>query len=58
VFVGIKMLLDPHDKPPKWYQADIPVTVSLSLVVGIILTSIIASIIAARREQRKKPPEK
>jgi tellurite resistance protein TerC len=55
VFVGIKMLLDPHDKPPKWFQAEIPVTVSLALVVGIILTSILVSAVVARREKPQAP---
>jgi tellurite resistance protein TerC len=54
VFVGIKMLLDPHDKPPQWFQVEIPVTISLGLVVGIFVASILASVVAARRE--KRPP--
>src|ERR1051325_12175971 len=29
VFIGFKMLLDPHDAPPKWFQVDIPTPVSL-----------------------------
>ena len=29
VFVGAKMLLDPHDQPPQWFQLEIPTTVSL-----------------------------
>jgi tellurite resistance protein TerC len=29
VFVGAKMLLDPHDQPPKWFQVKIPTNVSL-----------------------------
>lgn len=52
VFIGIKMLLDPHDKAPKWFQIDIPISVSLGLVVGIILTSILASVVVASREKK------
>jgi tellurite resistance protein TerC len=51
VFIGMKMLLDPQDKPPKWFQVDIPITVSLAVVAGIILISIIVSIIVARRNK-------
>jgi len=54
VFIGLKMLLDPHDRPtPYWFQIDIPTSVSLLFVAGIILISIVASIAAAKREKRK-----
>ena len=61
VFIGLKMLLDPHDKTPKWFQFDIPIGVSLAVVAGIILASIVASLIATWLEGRKggkskKPP--
>jgi len=52
VFIGLKMLLDPHDSPPRWFQADIPISVSLLVVGAIILISIILSIITGRRQQR------
>ncbi len=52
VFIGAKMLLDPHDAPPKWFQVDIPGDVSL-LVVGIILGLAIGlSLLAGHREKR------
>jgi tellurite resistance protein TerC len=52
IFIGVKMLLDPHDRePPLWFQVDIPVLISLLVVAGIILLSIIASVIAAYRER-------
>jgi tellurite resistance protein TerC len=52
VFIGVKMLLDPHDRePPLPFQVEIPITISLLIVAGIIVSSIIASIIAARREK-------
>ncbi len=52
VFIGVKMLLDPHDSPPRWFQVEIPVSVSLLVVGVIILFSIVLSIIAGRRKQR------
>jgi tellurite resistance protein TerC len=51
VFIGVKMLLDPHDHPAMWFQADIPTGVSLGVVAGIILTSITLSVMATKREQ-------
>jgi tellurite resistance protein TerC len=55
VFIGVKMLIDPHDNPdPKWFQADIPIIASLTVVAGIILTSILASLIAIWREKKQK----
>ncbi|HYG23114.1 MAG TPA: TerC family protein [Verrucomicrobiae bacterium] len=53
VFIGIKMLLAPHHPPEKWFQVKIPTGVSLSVVAGIILISILVSVIAARREQKR-----
>lgn len=50
VFIGVKMLISPHDRAPRWFQADIPISVSLLVVGGIILISIILSIIAGRRK--------
>jgi tellurite resistance protein TerC len=57
VFIGVKMLMDPHHGEPKWFQREIPTTASLAIVGGIILTSIIASVAAARRNKdgRAKP---
>jgi tellurite resistance protein TerC len=55
VFVGVKMLLDPHDRPPHWYQVEIPIGTSLLVVAGIILISIVLSIAAAHREKRVGP---
>ena len=52
VFIGIKMLIDPHEQPPKWFQYDIPASASLLGVAGIILLSIIFSIIAGKRDRK------
>jgi tellurite resistance protein TerC len=54
VFIGVKMLIDPHDNPPRWFQADIPISVSLIVVAAIILISIVVSLIAAWREKKEK----
>lgn len=51
VFIGVKMLLDPHDGEPKWFQAEIPTGVSLGVVAGIILTAIALSVMATKREK-------
>jgi tellurite resistance protein TerC len=52
-FIGVKMLLDPHDGDPKWFQVEISTTVSLATVGGIILTSILVSLVTAKREGQK-----
>ena len=53
VFIGAKMLLDPHDHPPQWFQIELPTTVSLLVEAAILSISIALSVTAARRE--KKP---
>jgi tellurite resistance protein TerC len=52
VFIGVKMLLDPHDQPPKWFQVEIDTAKSLLIVGGIIALSILLSVIAAHREKK------
>jgi tellurite resistance protein TerC len=55
IFIGIKMLLDPHDNEhPLWFQVEIPVSVSLSVVGAIILLSMLLSVLMAKRQ---KPPK-
>ncbi len=54
VFMGTEMLLDPHDRqPPLWFQVDIPTSVSLLVVAGILSISIVLSVFAAKRERRR-----
>lgn len=54
VLIGVKMLLDPHGhEPPLWFQVEIPISISLLAVAGIILGSIVASLIAKWREQKR-----
>lgn len=56
VFIGVKMLLDPHDRePPLWFQVEIPISISLLVVAGIILISMAASVAAGYR-QKFVPP--
>jgi tellurite resistance protein TerC len=52
VFVGIKMLIDPHDQPEKWYQLEIPTNVSLMVVATVVLIAIVLSTMVAEREKR------
>lgn len=52
VFIGVKMLIAPHNKEPLWFQRDIPIGVSLITVAGIILISIVLSITASRERMR------
>jgi len=52
VFVGAKMLLDPHGHEPKWFQIEIPTNVSLLVVAGIFLISVALSVTAAQREKK------
>jgi tellurite resistance protein TerC len=52
VFIGVKMLIDPHGGTPKWFQADIPSGVSLLVVGAILVTAIALSITATQREKR------
>jgi len=53
LFIGVKMLIDPHERAPSWFQYDIPDSSSLAVVVSIIAASILASLISARRERGK-----
>jgi tellurite resistance protein TerC len=52
IFVGAKMLLDPHDHAPQWFQTKIPTATSLLVVAAILAIAIALSITAARREQK------
>ncbi|MFZ0825835.1 MAG: TerC family protein [Verrucomicrobiia bacterium] len=52
VFIGAKMLLDPHGQEPKQFQIEIPTGVSLMTVATIILIAIVLSVMVAEREKR------
>jgi tellurite resistance protein TerC len=51
VFIGIKMLLDPHAHEPKWFQVALPTSVSLMVVAAILLISMALSVTASHREK-------
>lgn len=51
VFIGAKMLLAPHGETHHWWQVEIPIVASLCVVVMIILTSILLSVVVARRSK-------
>ena len=54
MFIGTKMLIDPHDATPKyWFQVEIPISYSLAIVGAIILTSIVLSLVVTRRDRPK-----
>jgi len=52
VFIGAKMLLDPHDHTPQWFQIKIPTVTSLLVVAAILSIAITLSITAARHEKK------
>jgi len=54
-FVGVKMLLDPHESPPQWFQVEIPTHISLLVAAAILAISIALSVTAARREKKSAP---
>jgi tellurite resistance protein TerC len=51
IFIGGKMLLDPHDHAPQWFQIKIPTVTSLLVVAAILAIAIALSVTAARREK-------
>jgi len=53
IFVGIKMLLDPHDMPARRWQVEIPTGTSLLVVAAILAIAISLSITANRRGNPK-----
>jgi tellurite resistance protein TerC len=52
VFIGVKMLLDPHGPRQHWWQVEVPTTVALVVVAGILVTSILASVVHGLLERR------
>jgi len=56
VFVGAKMLLDPHDHPAQWFQVKIPTNLSLLVVAFILAVAIGLSVMVARKERAAGKP--
>lgn len=44
VFVGLKMLLDPHDHAPQWFQVRIPTGLSLAFIAVILAGAMVLSL--------------
>jgi tellurite resistance protein TerC len=58
VFIGVKMLLDPHEsQSPRWFQVEIPTWVSLLAVASLIAGSMLLSILVAKKEGRGEVSE-
>jgi tellurite resistance protein TerC len=52
MFIGVKMLIDPHGAEPQWwFQVHIPISISLAVVAAIIVTSIILSLVVTRHQK-------
>lgn len=58
VFIGLKMLMDPHGHEPQWFQYKIESNISLIIVGAIIATSMALSVMAGQREKRARAREK
>jgi tellurite resistance protein TerC len=55
LFVGAKMLLEPHTLPPFWFQCEISNGVSLLAIASILTVAMVWSVAAARHESRVSP---
>jgi tellurite resistance protein TerC len=55
LFVGAKMLLEPHGRTPLWFQCEIPNGVSLLTILSILALAMAWSVAAAHREKRGSP---
>jgi tellurite resistance protein TerC len=54
VFVGLKMLLDPHDSPARWWQMEITTGVSLLAVAAILAAAIAVSLMHSNGEKKQR----
>lgn len=52
VFIGVKMLIDPHEAEAKWFQYKIATNLSLVVIAGIILSAIVVSMLVSRYEKK------
>jgi len=52
VFVGAKMLVEPHSQTARWFQWEISNSVSLLTIISILAVTMALSVAAARRERR------
>ena len=54
VFVGGKILLDPHDHPARWFQMKISTGISLLVVALIVAIAVVCSLLAPRPASARK----
>ena len=57
VFIGVKMLLEPHGPSPQWFQVKIPTGDSLLIVAAILSLALALSVFAARRGEKQTTDE-
>jgi tellurite resistance protein TerC len=55
IFIGVKMLLDPHDAPARYWQMEIPTGLSLLVVAAILAIAVALSLTASHRAKRALP---
>jgi tellurite resistance protein TerC len=55
MFIGIKMLLEPHGPTPLWFQISVPTGTSLLIVAVILSIAIVLSVVAVRRQRKAAP---
>lgn len=55
VFVGAKMLVEPHGHASQWWQCEIPNGAALLAIAAIVAVAMALSVAAARRERRVTP---
>jgi tellurite resistance protein TerC len=53
MFIGVKMLLEPHGPSPLWFQISIPTGISLLVVAVILSVAIAFSVLAAQRKVKE-----
>jgi tellurite resistance protein TerC len=54
MFAGVKLLLDPHGRSPRWFQVEIPVSLTLPIVGAILLLTVGLSVAVSRRENTRR----
>jgi tellurite resistance protein TerC len=57
-FIGVKMLVDPHKGSPEWYQFKISTMLSLGIIAGIIVLSILISLLVSKGDKGKSGKDK
>lgn len=55
VFIGVKMLLDPRNHQPRWFQFHISNPVSLLIVMAVVTVAMLLSMVPPKREEKVAP---